>query len=296
MLRKLLKKMLNLGFVENSQTESMVIYPPSKINIGLYVTGKRDDGYHDIYSLFYPLKLCDILEFIPDRNNNPPEIDYLEITGLEIPGRQEDNFLLKVCRLIRRKASLPGIKMHLHKKIPVGAGLGGGSSDAAGLLQVLGNFTRPPLNDSDLRDMALQLGSDCPFFLKPVPSLAKGRGEVLSDSNADLRGYWLSIFNPGIHISTQDAYKKVEIGQPEYDLDEVLREKPEFWQGKVKNVFEDTVFKTFPAVRELKKELYKSGAVYASMTGSGSSVFGIFRSQPDWHGQLSSAHIWTERL
>ena len=273
----------------------MLIYPPSKINIGLYVTDRRDDGYHNINSLFYPLKLCDILEWVPGGNTETLP-DHLELTGLLIPGAAEENLLYKVCRLIREKADLPGVKMHLHKIIPTGAGLGGGSSDAAGLLKVLGNFVKPVLNDFELRTIALQLGSDCPFFLNPVPSLAKGRGEVLSELNPGLRGYWLSVFNPGIHISTSDAYKKVKIGNPEYPLDEILKEQPGFWKGKVLNVFEDPVFTMFPAVKELKEALYKSGAEYASMTGSGSSVFGIFKSEPAWKGRLADSLIWTEQL
>jgi 4-diphosphocytidyl-2-C-methyl-D-erythritol kinase len=295
MLRKLLKKMLNLGFVENSQSESMLKYPPSKINIGLYVTDRRDDGYHNIYSLFYPLKLCDILEWIPGNNYESPS-DKLELTGMVIPGAPGENLLYKVCDLIRERAALPGITMHLHKKIPVGAGLGGGSSDAASLLKVLGSLSKPALKDDDINAIALKLGSDCPFFLNPVPGLAKGRGEVLSDFNPLLQAYWLSVFNPGIHISTSEAYKKVKIGQPEYPLHEVLKEKPEMWKGKVNNVFEEPVFNMFPAVKELKEELYKSGAVYASMTGSGSSVFGIFRGKPAIRARLARSHIWTEEL
>jgi len=295
MLRKLLKKMLNFGFVENSQIKYMIIYPPSKINIGLYVTGKRDDGYHNIYSVFYPLKLCDILEFLQFDEGHGAS-DQLELSGMGIPGDKSGNLLLKACRAVREKSGLPFLKLHLHKQIPVGAGLGGGSSDAASLLKELGQIASPRLDPESLRGMALQLGSDCPFFLDPETSVAVGRGEELKRIEIDLQGYWLSIFNPGIHVSTAEAYGLVEIGEPDYSIEEVLKEPPVVWENRIDNVFEEPVFRMFPRIREIKEELYKSGAAYASMSGSGSSVFGIFDKKARFSGRLGKYHIWTEEL
>lgn len=287
--------MLNFGFVENYHEEKMLIYPPAKINIGLYVTEKRTDGYHNISTFFFPLKLYDILEFIPDNTDNL-NIDQIRISGQSIPGNSSDNLIIKACEKLRRTHDLPYFKIHLHKNIPIGAGLGGGSSDGASMLKGIQNYAHPKPSISKINDIALSLGSDCRFFLNPVSSFAKSRGEDLKKFEIKLNGFWISIFNPRIHISTKEAYQKVGIGAPEIPLERALSHPLEHWKKLVCNVFEPTIFKLHPEISDLKESLYKSGAVYASMSGSGSSVFGIFKKKINWSGSLGKAHIWTEYI
>jgi len=273
----------------------MVIYPLGKINIGLYVCKKRSDGYHDIISLFFPLRLCDILEFITISDGSAAN-DELSLSGLSVPGRLSDNLIIKACNIIRENCSLPFFRIHLHKIIPAGAGLGGGSSDCAAFIGGIKKYTRPMLTDAATGEIALSLGSDCPFFLNPSPGFAYGRGEILKPANISLNGYWLSIFNPGIHVSTAEAYRHAEIGLPGLSLEEAVNLPVETWKDNIRNVFEKPVFKMHPAIRILKEELYREGAVYASMSGSGSSVYGLFLKKPSWNGMMGKAHIWTEQI
>jgi len=273
----------------------MLLYPSSKINIGLYVSDKRKDGYHNICSLFFPLKLCDILEFIPIYEAGLHE-DELSVSGIRIPGEASDNLVLKACSEMRKIDELPFFKVHLHKSIPLGAGLGGGSSDGAAMLKGIQEYSSLSLSGDELKDLALSLGSDCPFFLNPISSLAHGRGEILKPMDIGLEGYWISIFNAGIHVSTAMAYQKVKIGEPSVPLDYALNLPVEDWRGTIENVFEAVVFDLHPEVRQIKDTLYKAGAVYASMSGSGSSVFGIFREQKEWSGSMLKYHIWTQRI
>ncbi len=287
--------MLNLGFVENYQEWKMILYPAAKINIGLYVTNKRTDGYHDICSLFFPLKLSDILEFIPDQGGMLNS-DHLDISGFDIPGDRSENLIIKACNELRKTSDLPFFKIHLHKIIPLGAGLGGGSSDGAGILNGIQHFARPLPSFNTVREIALSLGSDCPFFLHPVSSLAYGRGENLKQMELNLKGYWISIFYPGIHVSTSEAYKKVKIAQPSLPLEHSLRMPVENWREIIHNTFEPLVFNLHPEIADIKKGLYNAGAVFASMSGSGSSVFGIFKEKKNWTGSLGKAHVWTEQV
>ena len=287
--------MLNLGFVENYQGGKMVLYPRAKINIGLYVTEKRKDGYHNIRSMFYPLKFCDILEFVPRKDEGAGQ-DELTITGMDIPGDPSENLILKACNEMRKISELPFFRIHLHKIIPTGAGLGGGSSDGSAMLNAIQKYSNPKPSGDQLRELALTLGSDCPFFLNPVSSFAYGRGEVLKSSEVSLEGYWISVFNPGIHVATAEAYQEVELGKPEIPIECSLNQPVETWRDTVKNVFEPIVFKLHPEIRTIKDELYKGGALYASMTGSGSSVFGIFKEQRAWAGLLGKYHIWTGQI
>ena len=294
MLRKILKKMLNLGIVENYKIREMVLYPTAKINIGLYVTEKRADGYHDISSLFYPLNLSDILEFAPQ--DEGVGWDTLELSGLLIPGNREDNLIIKACKQYRNRYDLPFFKIHLHKLIPLGAGLGGGSSDGSFMLKGLNSYLGNITYSQEIRDLALVLGSDCPFFIDNKCSFAYGRGEILKESSLSLDTYWISIFNPGIHVSTSGVYKQVAIGHPAIPLEESLKLPVEKWRDNVENVFELPVFKMHPQVAVLKDQLYEIGAVFASMSGSGSSVFGIFNNKPEIPEQLLDYHVWTEEL
>ena len=267
----------------------MVVFPNAKINLGLNILSKRKDGYHNISSVFYPIPLQDILEILP--------ADKLQFdaTGLEIPGSLEDNLILKAYHLLKSKYDLSPVRIHLHKIIPMGAGLGGGSADAAFAIKVLNDLFCLNLSREVMEDHAGQLGSDCPFFIRNKPILAEGTGNKFSDIAIDLSGKWLVLICPDVHISTVEAYSRVKPAKPKYNLKEAI-EKTAIteWKDNIKNDFEDSVFQLHPEVAEIKNELYGSGAAYASMTGSGSSIYGLFETDP---GKLSLSDIcWQGRL
>lgn len=250
----------------------MVLFPNAKINIGLHVLGKRPDGYHDLASLFYPVPLCDALEII-----ETGEEDQLVCSGLPIQGDQSNNLAWKAIELIRRDhPQLPKLKAHLHKHIPMGAGLGGGSADGAFMLKLLNQKFSLGLSEEKLREYALLLGSDCPFFISNRPSYVTGRGETMTPANIDLSGYRIFLVNPGIHVPTGWAFGQVKPGGSQDELAQQLKRPVHEWKGLVINDFEKPVAAAYPAIGELTDKLYALGAIYASMTGSGSTVFGIF--------------------
>lgn len=265
----------------------MIVFPSAKINLGLYVRGKRPDGYHDIESLFLPLPFHDLLEFIPD-----PDLDRDELTvsGLPVPGALTDNLVMRAVARMHELHDFPRLRIHLHKQIPMGAGLGGGSSDAAFLLTGLNAFFGFGMSFPELEELALSLGSDCPFFIRSTPSIARGRGELLEPCDLSLAGYSLVLLHPGVHVSTREAYQLVAGSEEDRGLDELLREGPDSWAGRLRNDFETPVFGLYPDIRRVKEELCTAGAVYASMTGSGSAVYGIFK------GDHPPARTWSVPL
>jgi 4-diphosphocytidyl-2-C-methyl-D-erythritol kinase len=256
----------------------MILFPNAKINLGLNIVAKRKDGYHDIVSCLYPIGWQDVLEVLENKKKTE-----LKITGLEIPGaggagKEKDNLVLRAYELLRKDYNLPVVSVHLHKIIPTGAGLGGGSADAAFMLRAINEMFQLFLDDFILEDYAAQLGSDCPFFVQNKPVVVLERGDVFEDVELDLKGYWLVVVKPPVHVSTQEAYAGVTPAPPQYNLKEILEQKPvEEWQGLLHNSFEDSLFPRFPQIKELKEQLYSAGALYASMSGSGSAVYGIFR-------------------
>jgi 4-diphosphocytidyl-2-C-methyl-D-erythritol kinase len=250
----------------------MVSFPPCKINLGLRVIGKRSDGYHDLVTCFYPVQWCDILEIIPSDHFS------LTVSGLQVPGSGDDNLCVRAYSLLKKDFGLPPVSIHLHKIIPMGAGLGGGSSDAAWTFRLLNRIFNLQLSPGILRQYASQIGSDCAFFVQDLPMLGEGRGEILSEINLKLKGKFLVIVKPDVHISTAAAYAGVKPKHPEGDLKEILEQVPvQQWKYNVKNDFEESVFGKYPVIAEIKETLYKAGALYASMSGSGSAVFGIFQ-------------------
>lgn len=285
--------MLTFGFVDKSYLEKMIIYPPAKINLGLRVVRRRPDGYHDIETLFYPIGLTDLLEFIP---LSALLTDELTITGLSVPGASSDNLVLKACRLLRQMHHFPYFSIHLHKRIPMGAGLGGGSSDAALLVQGINRLFHHPLTDLAIADLALQIGSDCPFFLLNRPAIGLGRGELLTDFPISLKGYRLYLFHPGIHVSTQEAYARIVIPSHPVPLAEILQKDPSQWKQELVNDFEAAVFPIYPAIRELKEQLYSYGATYAAMSGSGSAVYGLFTDKPSFAPEVKRMMVWQGEL
>jgi 4-diphosphocytidyl-2-C-methyl-D-erythritol kinase len=272
----------------------MISFPKAKINIGLKVVGKRSDGFHDIETIFYPIPLSDALEFVTISGKDSE--DELVISGIDIRIRPEKNLIIKAVRRLRTSYPVPMLKIHLHKVIPSGAGLGGGSSDAACILKSIIRRFKFPVSDTELKSIALETGSDCPFFLNPVPSFATGRGEILKPVKNLLEGYHLILMNPGFHISTREAYYNCHSSKPETSLKELFSHKISDWQKYIINDFEDFVFKVYPQVGELKNALYKNGAVYCSMTGSGSSVYGIYNKKPEIPDKLKELLIFEGTL
>ena len=272
----------------------MIVYPYSKINLGLHVIRKRDDGFHDLETLFYPLELCDALEIVPAADGKTE----FTSSGIQIPGQMADNLCVKAWELMHPDYDLPHVKIHLHKMIPVGAGLGGGSSDAAFSLKVLNDLFSLKLPDEKLQHYAQKLGSDCSFFLGNTPAYATGRGEILTPHPLSLKGCNLVLIKPDVHVGTADAYAGITPKQPEKPLKEILSLPPEKWKDLLVNDFEKTIFRKFPPIAEIKSQLYNMGAVYACMSGSGSSVFGIFRNKPpaDTGKLFAESFVWQQEL
>lgn len=252
----------------------MILYPTCKINLGLHILNKRNDGFHELDTCMLEVPLYDILEIIPSENFE------FSTSGMEIPGESNNNLCVKAFHLIQEKHEIPNIKLHLHKQIPMGGGLGGGSSDGTFVLKMLNSLFQLNLTNSQLEEYASLLGSDCAFFVKGGAQIAKGRGEILTPIELDLKGYYIKIVNIGIHISTKEAYAGVEFQQHRNSISEIITRNISDWKTVLRNDFEISVFKNYPLLKELKENLYLEGAVYASMSGSGSTMFAIFNEEP----------------
>ena len=248
----------------------MLCFPHAKINLGLYVTNKRSDGFHNIQTLFYPIPSHDILEIVP------ADKPALYLSGQALEGAAESNSCWKAYRLLQNDYDLPPVAIYLHKLIPAGAGLGGGSSDATHTLLMLNRLFELLLSDEQLLDYAAQLGSDCAFFTQTQPMLAEGRGELLRSVKLSLNGYYLLLVLPGVHVSTAEAYAGISPKAPQYALETTIHLPVEEWRQQLSNDFEEHIFRKYPLLSEIKTTLYNKGAVYAAMSGSGSTVFGLF--------------------
>ena len=251
----------------------MIVFPNCKINLGLHILNKREDGFHNLETVFYPVDLKDALEIIPAPNST---IEFSG-SGLTVEGKEADNICIKAYQLLKRDfPQLPVIKMHLHKAIPMGAGLGGGSADGAFTLQVLNKKFNLRLSVQQIIDYALQLGSDCPFFVINKPCYATSRGELLEGINITLADYKIVIINPRIHINTGWAFSKIIPVVPKKSIQEIILQSILTWKDELINNFENPVFEKYPEIKNIKEELYNMGAVYAAISGSGSTVYGIF--------------------
>jgi 4-diphosphocytidyl-2-C-methyl-D-erythritol kinase len=254
----------------------MIVFPNCKINLGLHITGKRSDGYHNLETVFYPLQLQDALETI-----SADEFQWQQ-TGIEIPGNFSENLIYKAWQLLKNDfPAIPNLSVHLHKIIPMGAGLGGGSSNGAFMLTLLNKKFNLNLSNEQLIEYALHLGSDCPFFIVNKPSFATGRGEVLEEISLGLSAYKILLINPGIHISTQEAFASLVLSTSKKSVKEIIHQPIFTWQTELKNDFESSVFPKYPHIKKIKEKLYENGALYASMTGTGSTVFGLFEKSSD---------------
>jgi 4-diphosphocytidyl-2-C-methyl-D-erythritol kinase len=251
----------------------MITFPTAKLNIGLAVTRKRPDGFHDLESCFYPVGWSDALEIVPAKKLS------FGLSGLPVPGNPDTNLCLRAYHLLGKDYPLPPLSMHLHKVIPIGAGLGGGSSDCAFVLKMLNQLFSLEMSDDKLEYYARQLGSDCAFFIRNKAVFAREKGDVFEPLALDLSGYGCAVVYPGIAITTAEAYRNVRPAAPAQDLKESLQGDIRTWKYTVKNDFERALFPLYPVLRELKESLYAAGALYASMTGSGSAVYGIFEKE-----------------
>lgn len=272
----------------------MIVYPNAKINIGLYVTGKRPDGFHNLESVFYPVALSDVLEV--NRADRAKGVCLFENTGIPVDCPDERNLVVKAYKLLALAYDLPAIEVHLHKVIPYGAGLGGGSADAAFMLKLLNEYFHLNIPERGLLNYAMRLGSDCAFFLKNQPSFVSGRGELLEKVNLSLEDYTMVIVKPDTKVSTAEAYRGIVPAAATFDLRHIGDLDVNRWKERIANDFEKTIFPEHPEIRKTKEQLYRLGALYASMTGSGSGVFGIFPKGANVTGALEGEFVWTDQM
>jgi 4-diphosphocytidyl-2-C-methyl-D-erythritol kinase len=273
----------------------MICFPNAKINIGLRILEKRDDGYHNIESVFYPVGWSDVLEAIPQEGFGKIE---LHLSGIPVPGRRDDdNLCVKLYKAVLKDHKLPSLKVWLHKTIPIGAGLGGGSSDAAHFMKMLNEMGGLKLTNEQMINYVAALGSDCVFFINNKPVIATSRGEITEPINLNLDNYFIAIIYPELQISTPYAYGLITPKACNDSLKEtILAKDMSEWKNYVYNDFESPLFEKNPLIAEVKEQLYKEGAVYAAMTGSGSAVFGIFKNKVDITSRFPGYKSWSGKL
>jgi 4-diphosphocytidyl-2-C-methyl-D-erythritol kinase len=273
----------------------MILFPNAKINIGLNIVEKRNDGFHNIESIFYPIPVCDTLEIIENEDNSEQII--FSSSGIEIPGNASDNLCVKAYQLISKDYSLPKIKIHLHKHIPIGAGLGGGSADAAFFIRLLNTKFELNLAWGEMHHYAKQLGSDCSFFISNKPAFVKGKGDEFESIELNLSNYYIVLIYPNIHINTAKAYSGVTPKKSNRSLeDDILKLPINEWATYIHNDFEDSVFKQYPEIKKIKQQLYQCGALYASMSGSGSSVYGLFKTKTDFAKNFKDCFLFEGKM
>ena len=268
----------------------MVLFPTAKINLGLRVSGKRKDGFHNIESVFYPVPMSDVIEFYEAQEFK------LEIFGKTVPGKLSENLLFTTWKLLHDCYNIPPLVVVLLKNIPAGSGLGGGSADAAFFLKGMNDFFGLMLTPEKLAEFALQLGSDCPFFLYNTPALVSGRGEVVQPVEPVLKGFWLVLVIPELHASTGEMFSRIRpeiIGTP---LWEIIKLPVSSWRGLLSNDFEKVVFSVYPRLVKIKQALLDNGALYASLTGSGSALYGIFEEKPETAGLEKPGNVFSYQL
>lgn len=270
----------------------MLIFPNSKINLGLNVTAKREDGYHNLETIFYPINICDALE-VNYADEGHINDDILVIRGVEIEGDVKDNLILKAVNLLRKDYDFPKLKFNLLKKIPMGAGLGGGSADGAYTLRLLNDFLCLSLSNIQLAEYALKLGADCPFFIYNTPMYAEGVGEILTSINLSIEDHIITVVKPNLFISTKEAFENIKPKTSKYSLVDIISRPIEEWHKLLKNDFEESLFQKYPILQHIKQKLYENGAIYSSMSGSGSSIFAISK-QPikNLEKDFSDFFIW----
>lgn len=271
----------------------MICFPNAKINLGLNIIEKRDDGFHNIETIFYPIGWDDALEIIVPKKSSQ---DFnLHLSGLSISGNMQDNLLYKAYNIIKRTKTIPAIDVYLHKTLPMGAGLGGGSANAAFFINLLNEQFNLGFSETQRMDIARQLGSDCAFFIKNTPVFATQKGDVFSDIQLKLSHLYIAVIYPNVHSNTKEAYSLVKPQQTSKSLLEIIKQPVSTWKTDLTNDFEKSIFNLYPIVEKTKNDLYELGAVCSCMSGSGSAVFGLFEKEPDIK-HLSAFPHWVGKM
>lgn len=273
----------------------MITYPNAKINIGLSITERRPDGYHNIESVFYPINLQDAVEIKTIEGEEPQGGYKLKVSGTILDGTPDDNLVVKAYQLLRKDFNFPAQKIHLYKHIPVGAGLGGGSSDAAAIIKMLNEKFALGLTSEQMQNYAVQIGADCPFFINNTPVFATGIGNIFTPIELSLHGKTIILVKPDIFVSTRDAYALVKPSPAAIPLTEAIKQPISEWKQAITNDFEKSVFAKYPEIAAIKDKLYDMGALYASMSGSGSAVYGIFDSPIEYADEIFSGYFCRQR-
>lgn len=262
----------------------MICFPNAKINLGLHIVNKRIDGYHNIETIFYPIPLKDALEVVP-----APDFSFKQV-GFPIHGDPQNNLVIKALNTLKQFYEIPPVEIYLKKAIPFGAGLGGGSSDASFMLKLLNSFAGLHIPEQKLERIAGSIGADCPFFIQNQPVLATGIGNIFEEISLSLKGYTIYIIKPDVSVPTKDAYASVIPANPTISLKEIANAPVKEWKHIMVNDFEISVFRQYPIISKIKNKLYESGAIYASMSGSGSSVFGLFEQNTELN--FKDCFVW----
>jgi 4-diphosphocytidyl-2-C-methyl-D-erythritol kinase len=270
----------------------MISYPNCKINLGLKITEKRKDGFHNVETVMYPVQFCDVLEMILASDS---QFEF-NTSGIPTGSNKMDNLVVKAYNLISRDFNIPAVKIHLHKQIPAGAGLGGGSSDAAFTIKSLNVLFNLNLSRDTMENYARMLGADCPFFIHNEPVLATAKGDDLEPVLVNLNSYYILIVKPELSISTSEAYSWITPHQTSRSLKEIICVSPDLWTGMLENDFEPEIFTRYSQIKQIKDELYSMGAFYASLTGSGSAMYGIFKSPVNIEDKFPNYSCWTGKL
>ena len=268
----------------------MICFPNAKINLGLNIVSKREDDYHNLETIFYPIMIKDALEIIVSDQGKDSFVE----SGIKTTLNTGDNLVIKALTEMRKHYSIPSLEVRLLKKIPFGAGIGGGSADASFMLKLLNNKFSLGASDSELVNMAAQLGADCPFFIHNRPLFASGTGDVFEEIDLSLQDYYLILVKPDIHISTKDAFSKIIPQIPNVSLLEISKRPVSEWKDVMFNDFEKSILPKYPVIQNIKDKLYALGAEYASMTGSGSSVYGIFNKKTDLKHHFADCFVWEQ--
>ena len=266
----------------------MLCFPNAKINLGLHILNRREDGYHTIESIFYPIPYADSLELITIDGDE----DEFVFFGKEIPGSLEGNLIYKALQVLREKHTIPTVKVILQKEMVMGGGIGGGSADGAFMLKLLNDTFSLGLGLDELKEYALKLGSDCPFFIDNLPAYVSGRGELLENYPAILKGMYFVLLAPGFHISTAEAYVRMVPNNSRKPLKDILQQDVATWQTSLQNDFEEVVFNKFPLLRSYKDELQSKEAIYTSLTGTGSCLYGLYTVKPALSKALQKLIVW----
>ena len=265
----------------------MIVFPIAKINLGLNVVEKRPDGYHNLQTVFYPVPIKDALEVQPMDEGFPSDVDCdLKVTNIAIEGDEQRNLVVRAYLLLKQDfPTLPRIHTHLWKGIPTQAGMGGGSSDCAYMIRLLNTLFDLKLSDEQMIQYAAQLGADCAFFIKSTPCYAEGIGEKMQSITLDLSEWYIGVVRPDIPVPTKEAFSRIHPHYPQVCPKEAVMQPVETWRETLVNDFEESVFALHPEIGAIKEQLYKMGATYAAMSGSGSALFGLFKERPDRLGQ-----------